>query len=75
MHSPWVVGANAAMLNVTTIVSLQSIQGLSPGFCFLSLPGNQPQGGLPLPLYFLVTCVYLSQGGWPLLSSSHSLGP
>lgn len=63
MHSPWVVGANTAMLNVTAIVGLQSIQEL---FIWArhshslppSLLGNQPEetfrsplppGGLCLP--------------------------
>lgn len=42
VHSPWVVGAYTAMFNVTTIVSLQNIQGLSPGLCIPSLLPREP---------------------------------
>lgn len=53
MHSPWVVGAYAAMFNVTTIVSLQNIQCLSPGLCIPSFPREPTPGNLLTPPYLL----------------------
>lgn len=43
MHSPWVVGANTALLNVTAVVRLQSTQELSPGLCIPSSLRTNPK--------------------------------
>lgn len=74
MHSPWVVGANAALLNVTAIVSLQSTRELSPGLCVPSSLGTNPKETFrshPTSWWLLSTSV---REGWSLLSSSHFLG-
>lgn len=66
MHSPWVVGAYAAMFNVTTIVSLQNIQGLSPGLCIPLFPWE------PTPRRSFNPTL---PPGWPLSNSVREVGP
>lgn len=66
MHSPWVVGAYAALFNVTTIVSLQNIQGLSPG----QLHSLVPRGTNPKEIFRPHPTSW-----WPLSNLVREAGP
>lgn len=68
MHSPWVVGAHAAMFNVTTIVSLQNIQG-AVTWALHSLPPQEPT-----PRRSFVP-THPPTPGWPLSNSVREAGP
>lgn len=65
MHSPWVVGANAALLNVTAVVCLQSTQELSPGLCIPSSLRTNPKETLRSH----------PTSWWPLSTSVREVGP
>lgn len=77
MHSPWVVGAYAALFNVTTIVSLQNIQGLSPGQLHSLVPrGTNPKEIFrPHPTSWWPLSNLVREAGPSCSFSSRSLGP